>query len=59
MPDKIKKLVRARMAKTGESYQTAHRHVMAEGPKSTPAQAPNSSVTLEDHDLDSLPKRIP
>jgi hypothetical protein len=43
MPDKIKKLVRARMAKTGESYQTALRHIRA--------TAPNSSVTLEDHAL--------
>jgi hypothetical protein len=67
MPDKIKKLVRARMAKTGESYQTALRRIMAEAPKSTPAQIPNSSVTLEDHDLSdtedhglhaSTPKRI-
>jgi hypothetical protein len=49
MPNKIKKLVRARMAKTGESYQTALRHIMSDAPKSTPAQAPNSSVTLEDH----------
>ena len=32
MPDKVKKLVRARMEKTGETYQTALRHVKAQAP---------------------------
>jgi hypothetical protein len=32
MPDKLKKLVRARMQKTGETYQTALRHVTAQAP---------------------------
>jgi rRNA-processing protein FCF1 len=32
MPDKVKNLVRARMQRTGESYQTALRHVAAQAP---------------------------
>ena len=32
MPDRVKKLVRARMQKTGESYQTALRHVRSQAP---------------------------
>ena len=32
MPDNVKKLVRARIQKTGESYQTALRHVRAQAP---------------------------
>lgn len=32
MPDKVKKLVRVRMTKTGKSYQAALRHVRAQAP---------------------------
>jgi hypothetical protein len=32
MPDNVKKLVRTRMQKTGESYQTAQRHVREQAP---------------------------
>ena len=52
MPDKTKKLVRARMEKTGETYQTALRHVMAEAPISEPpaAQAPFPRPSVDDAD---------
>lgn len=46
MPSNLKKLVRARMAKTGESYQQALRHVRAqEAPLRDGPQAPPANLT--------------
>jgi methyltransferase (TIGR00027 family) len=41
MPSHLKELVRARMAKTGESYQQALRHVHAQEERATPAPPPS------------------
>lgn len=53
MPSNFKRLVRERQAKTGEKYQTAARHVRAqgEGRVSVPSagMAPEAKVVLEDH----------
>lgn len=53
MPSNFKRLVRERQAKTGESYQTAARHVRAQGEArvSVPSvkMAPVAKVVLEDH----------
>jgi hypothetical protein len=44
MPDKVKKLVRARMQKTGESYQTALCHVTAQAPTTAKTGRPRSRI---------------
>lgn len=53
MPSNFKRLVRERQAKTGESYQTAARHVRAQGEArvSVPSSemAPVAKMVLEDH----------
>lgn len=46
MPDKLKKLVRARMQKTGETYQTALRQVLTEAPTSRQAETTVQRPTM-------------
>ena len=43
MPTHLKKLVRTRMEKTGESYATALRYVRRKGEPRTPPPAPDSA----------------
>jgi hypothetical protein len=44
MPSNFKKLVRARMAKTGEGHQTAARHVRADATTSANPEAPSQTL---------------
>ncbi len=59
MPDKLKKLVRARMQKTGESHQTALRHVRAQAP--TTAKPGETIMYVEEANIivDALEALIP
>ena len=59
MPDKIKKLTRARMAKTGESYQTALRHVTAHAPTTAAAGETVMYVNEANIIVDALEALIP
>ena len=59
MPDKLKKLVRARMAKTNESYQTALRHVRAQAPTVTTTGEAIMYVKEANIIVDALEARVP
>jgi hypothetical protein len=48
MPSHLKKLVKARMAETGEGYQAALRHVRSQAPPRPPQPPPPWCVVCRD-----------